>query len=62
MLSIYGRVVRDMALKIAIEERVTDDILILTDSRSAVESIQSNEMSVYKHEIALRIKEKVNQI
>lgn len=52
----------EMALGLVLDKRVTEDILILTDSRSACETVKNNELSVYKHESTLRIREKVNLI
>lgn len=53
----------ELALGLVIEERVAgEDILVLTDSRSAVESIENNELSVYKSAITMKIRDKINRI
>lgn len=49
----------EMALGLVLDEGVTEDVLILTDSKSACKAIKNNEILVYKHELVLKIRKKI---
>lgn len=52
----------DLSLESTIDERVAEDIPIPTDSKSTVETIANNNLSIYKNELAPKIGKKINRI